>query len=310
MDYLKKRANVFLVPYIYDICGVAIFNIIVYWLLAVKLNFLPKEIWVFLPVVLSIMMSRTWLTHRLSHFVITREKAVFGIRLIVVVFYSVSMILLQDYLYVGAGKLVSVKHITDAAYLPASRYYKVEDYFIDKKGVGSYKYWETGAGGKKSRDLKFSLYLALPIINQASDSVKLDCSFFLFKQYKGKARLGVLSSDGSSALDQFVEDRLWELDTTDLTSFTYFEVVESYFDTPNADAAVLASNYIKYRDPVILKGHTTAFSERNKGKPKNVFIVFITGILILFLLVIFLPMKEARKLEVPQDSRKIRGYSI
>jgi rhomboid protease GluP len=309
MDF-KRKLKLFLVPFLYDVCGVAVFNLFIFWVIEIKLHFFSKEIWVYLPVILSVILSRTWLKGKLRHFVRIRKRVLLLLQVVLVAFYSVSMILLQEYLSVETGKLVSVRYISDAAFLPGSRYYKVQEYFIDTKGAGSFKFWQENARHKEQ--LEFSLYLALPIINRASDSVNLDCSYFLFNEYHGQKAIDLSKSNGNLELKQFEKEQLENLDRTDLSRFTYFEIAEPFFKMGYGEAAVLASKYIKYTDAVILKGHTTPFPERNKGKLKYVFMVFFGGFLFLFLIVLFIPLKPVRKADAEEfrDNRKLPGYSI
>jgi len=152
------------------------------WLLMIKMQlFTIKEVIVnvITPMALPWIPLLIWIRPRIKLLSLRTKKGgdlPFLYLLIAASAIIAPTIIAQEYLVTATGKLTELENVSQIDRLEATRFYKLQEYYIDKKHIGVTK--EVEVRGKNNEDLNIRIYITCPILKNERAA-----QYLLFKEY-------------------------------------------------------------------------------------------------------------------------------
>lgn len=191
----------------------------------------------------------------------------------------------QKYLAIATGKLSTLQTISAYNQEKLTRYYTVENYFLDKVNASVEN--TTTVTGRFNGTLNLYTYVVIPVLDKVSDTAKGECSFFLGKIYKKSISNSLADDEVNKIFSAFIQENLYSFGATDFHNSTYLERIGYTDDQDLFNEALKRSKYVRYNDPVFFIPHTDAFENRDRGNLQAIFIAFGIGALIWLCLLLF-----------------------
>ncbi|GAA4306760.1 rhomboid family intramembrane serine protease [Nibribacter koreensis] len=160
-----KITQIFL-PFLLLSVGLLVLYTSFNWLVFIKLELIQANGFItnfVLPACLSGLAVIFWYRHRIKLLHLKRKSGDLPTLyvLVAILAMTVPTVIAQEYLVTATGKLTQLDSITQIGKLPATKYYTLKEYYIDKKSAGIFQ--ETTTSGKRDRNLVFTYYITCPI---------------------------------------------------------------------------------------------------------------------------------------------------
>lgn len=308
MTIWKQKLRLIFLPFLIVAVAFIIIYTFLHWLLIIKTGLLSiKEITVeyWLPLILVWIPVLIWVRPRVK--LLEFKKDSFGLLFFCTIVISTPCILMQFYLITATGSLTQLKSIDEINKLPSTKYYKVQEYFIDKQRRGlAYNY---DVSGKRSQYLNLHIYIACPVYDKEMEPVKIDAAIVTDtvmidaeEQYNPLPVPGIyawycihyrkqisnkLSNIEEKRLsDLFYEESVEDFRRTNLNNFVYLKRTGNNNEREGYQRAIRKSGIAGSENEInILEPVGEPFSERNGNKLLWIFATLITGLLVfLFIL--------------------------
>ncbi|MFB2777313.1 hypothetical protein ACE02V_19355 [Shewanella xiamenensis] len=171
MALVLKKLQLIYVPFIL-LCLIFVSGYsLLHWLLIIEFQLLSIDesiINFWLPLILPWPLLFFYLRPRLKLFRFTKSNSRFIYFVIAVLLLAVPTIVAQEYLNSATGKLTQLESINALLHQPQTKYYQLNQFYIDKKHIGVQRNIEPI--GKGNSELRMSLYIAMPIFAKRNES--------------------------------------------------------------------------------------------------------------------------------------------
>ncbi|MCD8550394.1 MAG: rhomboid family intramembrane serine protease [Shewanella xiamenensis] len=171
MALVLKKLQLIYVPFIL-LCLLYVSGYsLLHWLLLIQFPLLSIDesiINFWLPLILPWPLLFFYLRPRLKLFRFTKSNSRFIYFVIAVLLLAVPTIVVQEYLNSATGKLTQLESINGLLHQPQTKYYQLNQFYIDKKHIGVQRNIEPI--GKGNSELRMSLYIAMPIFAKRNES--------------------------------------------------------------------------------------------------------------------------------------------
>jgi rhomboid protease GluP len=124
-----------------------------------------------------------WLRPRIKLLNLRRKKgdSYFGYQFVVALAIAVPTIIAQTYIETASGKLTALQNVKQIENEEPTKFYTIKNFYIDKRHIGVYSSFETS--GRYNEHFDMNLYVALPILENPSDTLNSICMGWLGIQY-------------------------------------------------------------------------------------------------------------------------------
>lgn len=225
------------------------------------------------------------------------------------------MVIAQDYIQTATGKLTELTSINEINNHEETKYYTLENYYIDKNTVGIYHDYEV-VTTKSSSNLHMMIYVASPIF-ESRDNVNSNSPIGWFGHEYRKTISNRLSPEQKDAKHkEFTEESQMDFNSRDFSKFTYFDRLGNSKEFDGFSSAIKTNKKFNTCD-VILVGVNEPYSARNGNK---LFWIFGSSLIscIVWFIMILIPSYDTRELnrvkagkpdrEARQDLKDFLGY--
>lgn len=240
-----------------------------------------------------------WLRPRVKLLRFKNETAHWGILFLSAVAISIPTMIAQRYLSTSSGKLTSLKNIHLFERNTPTKYYFLEEFYIDKVNIGTHP--TTEVTGKYGGNFNMYIYLVLPIYQTVADTARGESTYWLMKKYHKTISNKLSKEEKTTQFEQFADQCQQEFDTTNFGSFSFLEKLGNTSERNELIKATEVSGLGDFSDPVIFEAHDERFEDRNGSKFIWIFISFFIGAILLFILLLFL------KIHVPSVKKFKQG---
>ena len=302
---MKIKFRLIFLPFLWIDIGCIVIYTFLNWLLFIYWQTGPvkeeiRNLWI--PFCLPWIPLVIWLRPRLR-ILKFNEKAkspVFGTILLAGIAILAPLLIAQAYLETATGKLTHVNKMEEIGDRASTKYYTVDNFFIDTTFTGS---WFTRTvTGKYNNSLDLDLYIVCPVYSDSGQvspggpgGVKIAAphAWIVSKFYRQISN----RSDADVKREKirtFYNGAWVDFRQQPLSGFTYFERIgysDDYSLYQLALGRLLRDNVSGTRT-IFLKPRTEAFAERNGHKLAWIFGAFGIGTILFWLMLRFFPLKE------------------
>lgn len=203
--------------------GVPAMVLMLRWLLTIRTQTvsLDEVVWNFwLPVLLSSLPVWLWLRPRLRVLTFTkkRERRRFIFFLVPVAAILATLIFAQQYLVEATARITPVKTADEIFTAPYSRYYRIENFSVDRNFNGLFSASAIESGGRysfiRSRKEVHTLYWTVPF--QLPDSVSTNLTIWY-----GIKRSNTLTGEISATERKYSADRFYQYSIREMQNYNY-----------------------------------------------------------------------------------------
>ncbi len=317
MTVWREKLSLIFLPFLFVAIAFIIVYTFLHWLLIIKTGLLSiKEIVVeyWLPVILVWIPVLIWVRPRIK--LLEFRKDSFGLLFFCTIVISVPCIVLQFYLNTATGSLTQLKNINEITKLPASKYYRVNEYFIDKQRRGLvYNY---DLSGKRNQYLNLHIYIACPVYGKEMEPVKIDAiavmdtvmldtkKQFNFPSvpvpyawycihYRKQISNKLSTTEEKRLSDLFYDESMEEFRMQNLNNFVYLKRTGNNDERAGYKRAIQKSGIATIANEMnILEPVAEPFSERNGNKLLWSFLTLVIGLLIFLFILEIMYFDEIR----------------
>lgn len=304
-DLLEKIKLIYL-PFLIIAIGFIFTYTFLHWILFIKLDlFSVKEMLLkfWLPCGISCILVCFFLRPRLKILKFKDENKSTFFLFMAVVAIALPAMIAQEYLITATGKLTPIKTISEISKHEKTKYYTLENFYIDKKNIGVLN---TGnATGKNNERFNMLIYVAMPILKTTRETSKQECKYWLGKRYSEEISNSLSNGEKQIRFKEFAKRTEKEFNDTNFNQFTYLELVGNTEDHDNFNSAIEQNTHYDLNNPILLEAHDEPFKNRN-GKKLEWFLGTLgVGLLFWFLLIFFtkLQPQRFRKIKIEKKSK-------
>lgn len=268
---------------------------LLHWVLYLKYYLIPVKEMVFLfwlPFLFAWLPVWIWVKPALRNFKFRRkDDPEFKLSALASFLIAIPAIIAQHYLETATGALTSLNSIYEYAKKPATRYFSIRRQFLDKHLMGvSYG---TSVSGRHNNNYNMYVAVALPIFEKASDTVGTRKSeYWLIQKYSKTISNRKSNIEKGNEYERFKAESLADFDTLNLKNITYLQHIKNVDLLDTYERAVYSSSMqVPYR-PVLFLFKTDPFEKRNGNKLYWFAGVFAFSIIVWFLIISFLSLKQ------------------
>lgn len=293
MKKLKDKLRLIYLPFLFIACGFIIVYSFLHWLFIIQTDWIPvKEdiVKFWLPFALPWIPVLIWLTPRIKLLRFKNDNALFFYQFIATLAIAFPAINVQEYLVAVTGKLTPLDNISQYPKKSPTRYYTLKQCYIDKNNAGILH--TSSVSGKSNETLQFLIYIALPVLKQASDTIAGECSYYIGEKYSASVSNSLSDKEKEAQFELFSKQTMDAFNTTQFQHFVYLEKTDRSDDLDEFHRAVKKSNFVKYENPVVFTSHKDVFENRYEGKAGWIFKAFGIGALLWLLLLLFPPLHD------------------
>ena len=214
------------------------------WCCSIQLGwvFLNEDVInLWLPLLLPLLPILIWLQPRLSLMRLKVKGGTWATFYMAMATLAIGIpaLLAQDYLFAATGSLATLHTIGEIHAQPLTKYYRLQQYYIDKDHGGVYRH--TYLSGKYNSTYNMAIYIALPVFNSATDTAgkKADC--WLGYAYKSSTGNYHSAAEKDTAFHHFAVESRTDFEARNFDSFTYLLRPGNTDDHQGYDKALLES---------------------------------------------------------------------
>jgi len=205
----------------------------------------------------------------------------------------------QQYLITATSKLTQLDNITQISQHDKTKYYSLKNCYIDKLHIAVQNTFFVS--GKFNDEYNMYIYIAMPILENDTDTVKADNKYWLGKIYHEQISNMRSDEEKNDEFKVFAAKTEKEFDETDFSKFTYLEVVGDTEDHDEFNNALKNFGQSSTGDNIVFEAKTTPFEARNGNK-----LLLFFGTLGIGLLVNLLPLLSP-KLQISELEKSKNG---
>jgi hypothetical protein len=269
MNQVVEKLRLIYVPFLIVAVGVIGGYTFLNWFLVIDLHLIsPKEdlINFWIPFGLPWIPELIWLRPRIKllHLTGKNRNLPFLYQFIAVLAIAVPTIIAQFYIETAAGKLSALDNIEQIARQDMTKYYTLENFYIDKQDVGVER--ALVVSGKYGQYLNMNLYIALPIFAKQADVSHANCLAWYGIKYSEQISNRLSDAEKQTRLQQFATESQANFDEGDVNLFEYLDRIGNSDDRDNFIAAIKNCKGISGNSTIVLVPVYGAFESRNGNK--------------------------------------------
>jgi rhomboid protease GluP len=295
MEHFSKKIRVLFLPFLISSIGLCLGYTFLNWLLIINLEVISvKDVIVDfgLPLVLPAIPVLFYLRPKLKLLNLTTKKGKSWIdfyTFILWVAIVVPMLISQNYIETATGALTPLKNISQLDSLPKTKYYSVEDVYIEKNNIGTNSVSEVS--GKHNENFDMYIYVTVPMYRSATDTTEVIS--WLGLNYSKSIKNNLEDKEKEDAYAKFADGCQVDFDQIDLKQFVYLmRVPNSDKGDGLRDAVKKSTKYTAANSEQIFWSVNEPFDDRNGSKLEWIIISFSIGSLI-WLILILIPAFES-----------------
>jgi len=306
MKDLSDKLRLIYIPLVLITTGFILTYTFLHWVLFIKAGISIKEvkeviIWFWLPYGLSWIPILIWLRPRIKLLNYDDEWNYFKYLFLASITIIMPTAFAQQYLITATSKLTQLDNITQISQYDKTKYYSLKNCYIDKQNIAVQN--TTSVTGKFNADFNMYIYIAMPILENDTDTVKADNKYWLGKKYDEQISNSLSDEEKNDEYRIFAEKTQKEFAETDFSKFTYLEVVGDTEDHDEFNNALKNFGQSSTVDNIVFEANTTPFEARNRNKLLLIFGTLGIGLLACFLLLLP-PKLQISELEKSKNGKK------
>lgn len=293
MKAIADKIRFIYLPCLLIFAGYVVAYSFLHWILILSgilaINEEVRHFW--LPFVFAWISVLVWLRPRLRALKFKRSRFLFDFECVAVFIAAVPTIIAQSYLEASIGKLTELDRVSQVHSSPATKYYRLKDFFADRPQARL----ETSIsyGTRSGAAERISMLFASPMRDSADDSIHSKSDVWLGTKYTE-----TISSRGRDAVEEqcrkLIQDSVSKFNGENLQVFSYFERIGNNDDRRSFEAAVHKSNlYDPSKRLIILTGQHDPFDARSGHTLAWTLGVFGGGAVIWLVMLLFPRLDDA-----------------
>ncbi len=293
MKNLKLKFRLFVLPLLLVTAGVVtVYSLLNYLYIVKGLELLNTEvIQFFIPALLAAIGVYVWLYPRFKLVEPRKGKDQdFNLALFAWIAVLAPLIVTQIYLDKAVGYILKVDNVEQINTQPKSKFYQIKNCCFDKSYGGSHTKFSTS--GRYNEYLDFTLYVAVPVFKDISDTANNNTTVWLGKRYTDQMSSRASESEKEDKYQAFVKSSLADFNALDLKNYTYLVRVPKSDDQRGFDKAIERSGKSHAAQLTILTRETEPFEARTGSTFNWIFYSFGIAVLVFILLVAFQQVNE------------------
>lgn len=298
---MKDKITFLIIPFLVLFFGLIIGYTFLNWLFFVKLEIFAVKTMIVnfvIPFVLILLFGFFLFPKRLKILNLQAEKGDWSnfYMYIFCTIFLVPLIISQEYLISATGKLTELESINDVYNKPTTKYYILNNHFIDKKAVGIHT--DLTVTGKRNNDFNMFWYMGIPIFESSKDTLQRlvrPPRAWVGIKYMKTIENSLSRSEKNRIYQEFSTESQASFEIEDFSQFSYLERVDNSDLRDDLLLAVGKNPYYLPTDLVFQVVHQP-FELRNGTKLNWIIGSSIIGILVFFLM-ISIPKIDKRQLK-------------
>lgn len=265
---MKDKFKFLIKPYLVVFFGLLFGYTLLHWILFIKLDlFNLKEIITNFGIPIGLTLISAWIFLRPTLKALNLEAKngdlVDLYTFILWIIMTVPLVIAQEYIVSATGTLTEVNSINDINENKLSKYYTLNDYYIDKQRIGMYTAFNVS--GKHNEDFCMHIYIAMPIFEKPADTIIS----------KPRAWLGITFDETiSNRMDNIQKDEQYRIfagmsqskfNYLDVSKFKYLDRI-SNSDKKEGLLNAIKSNQVYEPSDIVFVSNDEPFEKRNGAK--------------------------------------------
>ncbi|CAM3432033.1 rhomboid family intramembrane serine protease [Sphingobacterium prati] len=317
MQGLYDKLRLIFKPFVIIAIGFILAYTFFHWALFIEAKIPLKEevIKFWLPFGLPWIPILIWLRPRIKLLRLKNDNASFGYQFIASLAIAIPTIIAQEYLVTATGKLTEIDNISQIVKSERTKYYSLRNYFIDKQHIAVQS--TATVTGKNSENFNMLIYVAMPILENNTDTLKPEQKYWLGKEYMERISNGLSDKEKEDKYKVFAEKCQKEFEATDFNKFTYLEVIGNTDDHDEYNNALKKINQNSLADNIVFEAKADPFEARNGKKLAWIFGSLAIGALVFFIFLLFSKFQHAElekfksgKIKKDTDFKEMLGIFI
>lgn len=295
MKELKAKIRLIYIPFLLILLGIGLVYTFLNWLLIIKLElFSLKEnvVNLWLPMALSWAPILIWLRPRIKLLRFETDKGLFAFYLFTWMAIMAPTLIAQEYLQTATGKLTALENISQFDKKTSTRYYTIQQYFIDKAHMRVR--FNTTTSGRYNNNLNFTLYVAVPILDSEADTSKGNPVYWLCKIYSKTISNNLSGQKKTERYKEFMEKAQLEIDTTNFARFTYLEKTGNSELHDQFNETIRNSDFAVDHDVIAFTAESGAYTNRGDKKLWAILIATVIGCIVVFIPVLTVSLSRGK----------------
>jgi membrane associated rhomboid family serine protease len=309
---IKQKLNLIYKPFlIIAICVIGGYTFL-NWLLLIKLQLIPiKEIVInfWIPFAIPWVPILIWLRPKIKLLNLKTKKgdSYFLYQFIAALAITAPTIVAQTFIESASGKLSKLENIRQIESANHSKYYTIKNFYIDKDHIGVQNSFDVS--GKNNQDFNMHLYVAVPILENASDTLNSICFAWLGQEYKKTIRNKMADDEKQNLFKEFAVESQNNFNQKDFNQFVYLNRVGNTDAADGFKAAIKNDEkyYSAYNN--IFFGVNEKFEKHNGNKFAWVFLALGIGAVI-WLIMILVPKFDYEAVERYESGEQIQETGL
>jgi len=288
-SYTSKVKLIF-VPYLVFSLGLLSVLSLINWLLTMKFKLLDlKPIYMDFIIPSFIILGFIWFFLRPRFAVLKFDTNDENYKFITLTLSSIMLLLsaslIQMYLEDKTGQLTALKNINQIKDYKETRYYTIEDLYLDRDSTQSEHQFEVKGRGR--HDFVMHIYIALPLYANYEESINLDTNTWYGLHYSETIPNKLPREDKSKLYQKFMDETDEEFNKSNLKNFTYLTRLNNS-DEKDVFVNLIESNTETVNQKlIILTPHQNSFSERVIITPLFFITPYLISLIVLLLALYF-----------------------
>lgn len=304
MDNIKTKIKLIFVPYLIISFATLISWIFLYWLLFIKFNISQVDeslISMSAPAVLPLISILIWLNKRIILLKINKDHFPFYL-IVACISMGCLSYFAHEYIIATTNKLTQLSSISQIDKREPTKFYTLKNFYLDKKNFSIKKSFY--ASGKHSQNLEMEIYITVPILNSANDTLGSNCIGWYSVKYAGTAyafvsnrssfslvynfnSISIDTIENSGEVKRFISDQMVVFENLNLNHFLYLDrISKSGHDFDNYVSAIKNNTKYDTKSDVVLLPYNEPLADRADYNLKAALVTFGAGSLLFLLMVI------------------------
>ncbi len=267
---------------LFSLSGIALY-LLFFWLLKVEYTVISmsSDFIFFIPFFLSIVMVMLLspYTNLLQY---NNHKADTLLFFLMVMTIFIPMITGQSYIDKTFGKVTHLEKISDINQYPATKYYTVKQYYVDKSEI--FHKTSYHVSGKRNQYFNINLFITSPIIDFETYFKVASPNIFLGIRHYREISNKLSDQEKQQESLTFINNCLRKFNEQDLNKFTYLERVEGKELAELQNAVCLKSGTLS-AESHFFYAVDEPFDQRTGNSLSNLFLYFGLGAFFVFLMI-------------------------
>jgi rhomboid protease GluP len=288
MSKLAIKIRLVFLPFLLIAVGTITVYTFLHWLLFIKTDFISLnedivKFWI--PFFLPWLPLFIWFMPRIKLLSFKTKKGnlpwlyLFAATLAI----AFPLIIAQEYVQTATGKLTELDNIGQIQKQPATKYYSLKHFYIDKQHIGVQNAFDLS--GKNDDDFNMKLFVVLPIYASQADTAK-PCLAWYGIRYTKVVSNSLSTKEKEERFKAFQASSQADFDTKNVTLFDYLERLGNTDDRRQYSEAVKDAGGAAGSSTLVLTPVFTPYADRNGNKLAWMLGVFGAGSLVLFVMLV------------------------